>query len=869
MRLAVQGLPDLAALVPQFTEESSCERLRQIILELASDPQCVGAGDLAGSVRHVLRRMALSPTGDGLMLRVPRHAPWPDRRLWEDSDVEVVTEEKTAFLVRAPRPWKATWLRGSDANPPLEASFREDPRRQGWLPSSPDPLDPALSFGLRLHELKQFRGYHSPGQRLALQSVFFLAPGTTLIVNMPTGCGKSLVAWAPTLLSDPTDLTIMITPTIALAIDQEQQLRGFPEAAIPRNVAWHSGLSEEVKSEIKARIRMGTQRVLICSPESLAGTLCHVTYEAARAGRLRFFVVDEAHLVSQWGTDFRPAFQAMSGIRRDLLQHCPANRRFRTLLLSATLTQESYEVLRDLFTEEHYDEVNAVALRPEPEYWFSQADTEPERESRVRQLIRVVPRPFILYVTTREFARRWDAIVRSMGIIRRGCVHGDTPHDEREDVITKWRAGKIDCVVATSAFGLGMDKADVRAIIHACIPESIDRFYQEVGRAGRDGLASASFLVSCDESDLSTARSLSQERLITLEEGLKRWRPMIQTAVAVTNGCFRINLRTRPTHIRQDSDANEAWNLRTLLLLARSGLIQIQSSPPPALQQGSEESTEDFEARNEKTLDEYFSSVQVKVVTDQRHQDLDVWRQVVEPQRTKMFSASGTEFQQIRQLVRGTLEVGDLLQSAYTLKSRRGSVTPPHFCAGCPACRNQAARSQLHFVHPEPDRVEQLQHFDLTSIEKLLGYSAKVAFVTYSHLLSLREFRKLMQQRLLPALLRMGVAEIGIASELRSTKDWNSKDWQSLHAHSASKFFIARDLSDCDRYRNQLRVPRVSLLWSKTLPIIVPADLITIDRPLHIIVAPNSALDQFSKRPLFERTHHHSLEEVFRRLDYV
>src|SRR5262249_37091367 len=152
------------------------------------------------------------------------------------------------------------------------------------------------------------------------------------------------------------------------------------------------------------------------------------------------------------------------------------------------------------FAEDHYEEVHGVALRPEPEYWASQAENEQEREGRVRELVRVVPRPFLIYVTTPQDAARWDDNVAKMGINRRGCVHGDTPPDEREIVINKWRAGDIDCVIATSAFGLGMDKSDIRAVIHACIPESIDRFYQEVGRAGRDGLAAVSFLISCEES---------------------------------------------------------------------------------------------------------------------------------------------------------------------------------------------------------------------------------------------------------------------------------------------------------------------------------------------------------------------------------
>ena len=115
------------------------------------------------------------------------------------------------------------------------------------------------------------------------------------------------------------------------------------------------------------------------------------------------------------------------------------------------------------------------------------------------------------------------------GIKRSGCVHGDTPSDIRSDVVDQWRSGELDSVVATSAFGLGMDKSDVRAVIHACVPESVDRFYQEVGRGGRDGNACVSVLVHT-EKDIQTARKISSTKVITIEEGLLRWKDMVEHA---------------------------------------------------------------------------------------------------------------------------------------------------------------------------------------------------------------------------------------------------------------------------------------------------------------------------------------------------
>src|SRR5690606_23349646 len=114
----------------------------------------------------------------------------------------------------------------------------------------------------------------------------------------------------------------------------------------------------------------------------------------------------------------------------------------------ATLTQESFDVLETLFSDGMFDSVNAVALRPEPEYWLSTSKTKIQRERKVVELIRVVPRPFLLYVTTQSDADSWYRKIRELGIKRSGCVHGGTPQDERERVIDLWRSGDIDCVVA-------------------------------------------------------------------------------------------------------------------------------------------------------------------------------------------------------------------------------------------------------------------------------------------------------------------------------------------------------------------------------------------------------------------------------------
>ncbi|CAN0522970.1 unnamed protein product, partial [Scytosiphon promiscuus] len=184
----------------------------------------------------------------------------------------------------------------------------------------------------------------SPGQREAVRSAFLLPPGKTLIIALPTGSGKSFVAQAPVLvrgLEGP--VTICVVPTTALALDQARQTANILKTRFPRRdvpiLAWHAGLSADERLAVKTAIRQGTQGILYCSPEGVTGALLPALYDAAEAGLLAYLVIDEAHLISQWGDGFRPAFQMLAGIRRGLLARC-GDRPFKTLLMSATLTPE-------------------------------------------------------------------------------------------------------------------------------------------------------------------------------------------------------------------------------------------------------------------------------------------------------------------------------------------------------------------------------------------------------------------------------------------------------------------------------------------------------------------------------------------------
>ena len=160
--------------------------------------------------------------------------------------------------------------------------------------------------------------------------------------------------------------------------------------------------------------------------------------------------------------------------------------------------------------------ISAVHLRPEPQYWFSHADSFTEKESKVLEALRYAPRPFILYVTKQQDCVKWEKILKSNGYERIARFDGKTSDTDRKHIIDAWIKNKLDGVLATSAFGVGIDKGDVRTVIHATIPETLDRFYQEVGRGGRDGKPSVS-LVIYEDSDWDICRKMANPTLISNE----------------------------------------------------------------------------------------------------------------------------------------------------------------------------------------------------------------------------------------------------------------------------------------------------------------------------------------------------------------
>lgn len=367
----------------QFWE--ACQQRLLDALRAVGTPYSPGLGDIASLVRHVLRREDELQGGTSqTLLKVPRTPRYPDRSIWQRSGMTVLREGPDYYLISA-RAWQPEWLELSDRYPPDVPIFNEESRRK-YEPVSGDPF-------LDLVDLKNYR---SVGQREAVHAVLTAPLRSTLIINLPTGSGKSLCAQLPALLqSRISGISVVVVPTTALAIDQERALKPF----INHPTAYYGDESlegKERRQEIRDRIRAGTQRIIFTSPESLIGSLAPSLYEAAKQGMLRYFVIDEAHMVEQWGDEFRPAFQELPGLRRDLLRLTS----FTTLLLSATLTESCLDTLETLFGQPGpFQVISAVQLRPEPSYWFAWCQSEDLRKQRLLEAIYHLPRPLIIYAT--------------------------------------------------------------------------------------------------------------------------------------------------------------------------------------------------------------------------------------------------------------------------------------------------------------------------------------------------------------------------------------------------------------------------------------------------------------------------------------
>ncbi len=346
------------------------------------------------------------------------------------------------------------------------------------------------------HILKSHWGYDSfrPLQEEIIRAVL---NGKDTLAIMPTGGGKSVCFQTPAIAMP--GICLVVTPLIALMKDQVENLRrrNIPALFI------HSGMNfREVKNALNSA-RHGDYKFLYVSPERLQTSLFN---EYLPALPVNLIAVDEAHCISQWGYDFRPAYLQIARVREE-----KPNVPVLALTASATLM-----VQQDICDKLQLQQPQLFQQSYErPNLSYSVFDVE-IKINKLLEIVKNVPGSGIIYCRSRRRTVEISELLQLHGISA-GHYHAGLTHDERNERQEKWVRNDIRLMVCTNAFGMGIDKPDVRLVIHFDIPDCVENYYQEAGRAGRDGKKSYAVLLYT-ETDLSDLEVLPESRFPALPE---------------------------------------------------------------------------------------------------------------------------------------------------------------------------------------------------------------------------------------------------------------------------------------------------------------------------------------------------------------
>lgn len=619
------------------------------------------------------------------------------------------------------KPWKPTWLGADSTSGAVDdaalSPLKINARARFLGDSVSIQADPVFK------EATGYESYRSPGQLASTRSALSTEPGSTLIVQLPTGGGKTDVAIAvlKSEILDSKRTNVFVVPTIALALDLERRFRqiigevwGYAEQVQGMPLIWTGDTPSDQRQLIRDRISTGDQPILITSPEVLAlDTGVGASLEIAAANDLvGWLIVDEAHIIKQWGQEFRPDFLDIV-LLRNKLKRCAEDNGFkplRTLLLSATYTPETLEYLVEKFDDDSPIHLCAAnELRPEIDIWTDVSKGKDERKKKFLEAIHYLPRPLIIYATKPEEANTWVELLKADGFTRSAAFSGKTVGADRKEILQKFRndlgcASEFDIVVATSAFGLGVDYDQVRSVVHVCLPETVDRWYQEIGRGGRDGYKSVAVALTCKE-DQKVASGMGVS-VLTTKVAWKRFQTIMANLRIGTerDPSWRyLDLHENMFHVAKGS-YNRRWNKQLLRGLVDLGIMEQKITWRRDIPQEDREKLENLQGDDDVRSE----IIRVKILKHVSKVDFQkIWDEWKNAERTKQ----DISLQHFMDVLSGKFSVCEMLAGVYMDSELLSKKFGDHAvetlkvtadCGQCPSCR----RGELVFLSsPVPSPV--------------------------------------------------------------------------------------------------------------------------------------------------------------------